>query len=68
MLEKFVVIEKTKEHLRLKLAKHNQLKTLLGNPLSNIHQQSQRGFASCCHGWMYTSHSNTTTNSNIFDD
>jgi ankyrin repeat protein len=36
MLEKFVVIEKTKEHFRLKLAKRNKLKTLLGNPLSDI--------------------------------
>ncbi|KAL3903155.1 MAG: hypothetical protein SGARI_005506, partial [Bacillariaceae sp.] len=36
MLEKFAEIEKTKEPIRLKRAKRNKLKTLLGNPLTDV--------------------------------
>ncbi|KAL3922015.1 MAG: hypothetical protein SGILL_002433 [Bacillariaceae sp.] len=36
MLEKFAAIEKTKEPPRLKRAKRNKLKTLLGNPLLDV--------------------------------
>ena len=36
MLQKFAAIEKRKEHARLKRARRNKLKTLLGNPLTDV--------------------------------
>ena len=36
MQDKFSAAEKTKEHIRLKRARRNKLKTLLGNPLTDV--------------------------------